>query len=96
MAADVPQICAEDAADAEDAEDARRRPKTPEDAEDARRRPKTPGDARRRPKTPKTPEDAEDAAGFRTGVLETNSSFHLCCFTPTMSDQPKNCHFDLS
>ena len=90
--------------DAEDAEDARRRrrrrrrpktPKTPEDAEDAE-------DARRRPKTPKTAEDEEDAEDARrrrrvpNRSLETNSRFLLCRFTPTMSDQPQTCHFDLS
>ena len=88
----------EDAEDAEDARRRRRRPKTPktpedaEDAEDARRR-------RRRLKTPKTPEDEEDARRCRrvpNRSLETNSRFHLCRFTPTMSDQPQTCHFDLS
>ena len=86
-------------------------PKTPEDARRRRRRrrrpktPKTPEDAEdalRRPKTPEGVEDAEDARRCRrrrrvaNRSLETNSRFHLCCFTPTMSDQPKNCHVDLS
>ena len=85
----------EDAEDAEDARRRRRRPKTPKTPEDARRR-------RRRPKTPKTPEDEEDAEDARrrrrvpNRSLETNSRFLLCRFTPTMSDQPQTCHFDLS
>ena len=94
----------------EDARRRRRRPKTPKTPEDARRRrrrpktPKTPEDARRRrrrPKTPKTPEDEEDAEDARrrrrvpNRSLETNSRFLLCRFTPTMSDQPQTCHFDL-
>ena len=104
MAVEVPQLQAENAEDAANAADARRRPKTPEDAEDAedaRRRRRR----RRRPKTPKTPEDAEDGRRRRrrrrrrrvpNRSLETNSRFLLCRFTPTMSDQPQTCHFDLS